>query len=354
MHQIVKFETNAKKIVKVEGVGQHNLIHGKNFSGKTAALNGIKLALFGAADDVGIRPDESKASYLLRELIPAGDAELYARAWLEDGSLFEYTLTGAGKAKHKKPEHVRVVWLGDELACLQKSTAFDFAAMLARWVPFPKSASAPDMDDPIKARLKEINSGLTGSLAQRLLAIVALAKDQKKLNADELKPLEIVATKVPEVAAKLQPQIEFHTAEIEAYDKVAKVATEWLFRLVHANHDVFKSILESVSTYKRVDFEIDDSGRLRVGFRRGDTLQPAVSGAEGMEVFATWAAFLALHAHEDDLLIWVSSDRWLDEDSYRLLLDIAGDMHAQVFFQAVQRPRGRPRKTWTEIPMGDK
>lgn len=104
MTHITRLETNIKNLNRggngstIFDLQKNVLLVGGNGSGKTAVFNAIELALTGQASDLGAK-DTARAAKILADLIPQGEAEVYAEVTLSDGRVGRWSMLRGKAAK---------------------------------------------------------------------------------------------------------------------------------------------------------------------------------------------------------------------------------------------------------------
>jgi hypothetical protein len=278
-----------------------------DFRGKLADICSLTAAM-GAQNclccDSPLAVDLSPRANLLRRENEAGSAAVAARRLSEQ--------------KQREADELR--GRAEHLVKLYQAGEAEAAAVHAA------AAHQPDTDAlgvavvQTRSRLNELK------LQQRQWKAVRAAKDDIRRSAEESKRLKALVEEAGTVVDDLLKR---------AHKKFEEAVQQYL-----PPEDMFRLVL--VENKKPV---------CRMGFKRGDTLHTALSGAE-------WARLtLALgcatfKADEKTLAIFTPEERAFDGNTLATVMNALADAPGQVLLQSPTKPTGAYRMEWSVIDLG--
>ena len=253
--------------------------------------------------DSPLNVDLSPRAALLRRENEAGSAAVTARRLAEQ--------------KHREAEELR----GRAEQLIRNYQQVEQAALEAAQA----ATSVPDVD-AMGVVVVQMRSGLNElKMQQRQWRTVRAAKDEIRRTAEEAKRLKALAEEATTVVDDLLKR---------AHSKFEKAVQTYL-----PETDVFKLVL--VENKKPV---------CRMGFKRGDTLHTALSGAE-------WARLtLALgcatfKADEKTLAIFTPEERAFDGATLATVMNALADAPGQVLLQSPTAPTNNYRSEWSVVDL---
>lgn len=391
-----------------EDLGPNVLLIGGNGSGKTAVLNGLQLATTGAARDYAGR-DEVKLKAALQSLDPDGQDDARADVVFDDGSTATWSLKDgqSGRTLRMIYEEAEAALVGTNIKgralpwlCenfvpanvvratrpeIEEATLAAFVAyrdmhkdktgtdgLVAIYESAKKDAYAAKRQVKKYAECEKVLSELNNDGAVALLASIGaltgfqVAKGMTKcgvcgqeatedIYADRLGMVNFAlpdrvrtGTWVPKALTDhLMLLAQEEQAMFEHSQRVADVALDWMEAALRLHA---KEISQQVNKFLPEDLHIN----LDVTSKRWAILRDgfeAHSGAETVVIISAFAAAASSRSRVPCLL--VPPDRAYDDSRVRALMDIIAVAPCGGWLQIVSAPRGRPRKGWTYLEIGD-
>lgn len=247
--RITRIETNIKNSELgqrgLDITGNSCILAGMNGSGKTALINAVELALSGEARDLGPR-DSAKSSTLLRGLIPPGSDTAYAKVTLDNGSIFEWSVSRSGGVKKHAPPGIKVCFPLREASDAISSSKDKAIRYLYRLSPGYKKSVLDEID---LIKKKAAAARTTSKELETTIKLLSLHKTRIGYSTGAL----------PSVQGKLREELVQIKAEHEAASLSYKRKLEALSDIVENNsaeicYKINKHIPES--TNRRVSLII--------------------------------------------------------------------------------------------------